>query len=317
MSMRALRSGAWLLAGLLGAGVLAGCGQTAQASRARVVAQVAAPSTSKPPTSTPPPSPPPLPGGGTQWFPDHRVVAYYGTAGTASLGVLGAQSPEASAAKVASVANGFASPGTTVVPTFELIATVADGGPGPDGTYSHPISTDQVEQYLKVAQEHHMELILDIQPGRADFLSQVQHWADVLAQPDVGLGLDSEWRMGPGQVPGRSIGHVDAAEVNSVTDWLANLVRQHNLPQKLVVLHQFTASMITDEGAITAHPELAMVQHLDGFGSRSVKLSVYHRLVQPQQFAPGFKLFYKQDTDMMSPTDVLALDPKPDFISYQ
>jgi hypothetical protein len=263
------------------------------------------------------PAPPTLPGGGTQWFPGHRVVAYYGTAGTASLGVLGSASPDASADAVGKVAAGYATPGTAVVPAFELIATVADRKPGPDGSYSHPIGTAVVQNYLQVARAHHLELIIDVQPGQADFLSRVQHWSDLLAQPDVGLALDSEWRMAPGQIPGTRIGHVDAAEINAVTDWLANLVRTDHLPQKLLLLHQFTASMITDPRAITPHPELAMVQHLDGFGSRAAKLAKYPALLHPAQFAPGFKLFYKQDIGMMSPADVLALQPQPAFISYE
>jgi hypothetical protein len=269
------------------------------------------------PATTTPPAPPPLPGGGTQWFPGHRIVAYYGTPGTASLGVLGAAPPDASADAVTKVAAGYATPGTVPVPAFELIATVADRGPGPDGSYSHPISTAVVQQYLQVARAHHVQLILDVQPGRADFLSRVQHWSDLLAQPDVGLALDSEWRMGPDQIPGHSIGRVDATEINAVTGWLADLVRTDHLPQKLVVLHQFTASMITDPQAVAAHPELALVQHLDGFGTRAAKLAKYPALLRPAQFAPGFKLFYQQDIGLMPPAAVLALNPTPAFVSYE
>lgn len=260
---------------------------------------------------------PELPFGGTQWFPQHRVVAYYGTSGTGSLGVLGAASPDVSAARVAAVAARYRAAGITVVPAFELIVTVADRSPGADGTYSHPISSAAVDRYLRVARAHHIALILDIQPGRANFLPEVQRWAGVLAQPDVGLGLDAEWRMGAGQVPGRSIGHVGAAEVNSVSDWLAGLVRDRGLPQKLFVLHQFTKGMIVDPGAVVAHPELAMVQHLDGFGTRAQKLAKYRSLVRPGQFQLGFKLFYQQDIAMMSPADVVGLKPRPVFVSYE
>jgi hypothetical protein len=308
--------------------LLAGCGAASQSAAPAVPAHstTTAPRTTTttrttaPPVTTTTPGPqalPALPFGGQQWFPQHRVVAYYGSAGTASLGVLGAASPEVTASRLATVAAGYRSTGTTVVPAFELIATVADRGPGPDGSYSHMISASSVSEYLKVAREHHMALILDVQPGRANFLPVVQKWASVLAQPDVGLALDAEWRMDPGKIPGHSIGHVSAQEIDTVSAWLADLVRARHLPQKLFVLHQFTKGMITDPAAITPHPELAMVQHLDGFGTRAAKLAKYRSLVLPKQFTLGFKLFYKQDIAMMRPADVLALKPQPAFVSYE
>lgn len=255
--------------------------------------------------------------GAPQWFPQHRVVAYYGAPGTGSLGVLGATSPEVAAEHVVSAAAPFGSPGKTVLPAFELIATVADGRPGPDDAYSHPVDVGTVWTYLQVARAHHLPLILDIQPGRADFLSRTQYWAPLLAQPDTELALDPEWRMDGTGIPGRSIGHTTPAEINAVTDWLSNLIDQQNLPQKLLVLHQFTGSMIVDPAGIVAHPELAMVQQLDGFGSRPNKITKYQTLQRPQQFHLGFKLFYTQDVDMMAPADVLALTPPPDYVSYQ
>jgi hypothetical protein len=259
-----------------------------------------------------------LPRIGTRtWFPAGRLVAFYGTPGTARLGILGATDPEQAANQLEQVASAYRTPGRTVIPTFELIATVADPAPGPDGSYSHTVSTADVWRYLAVAREHHMAMILDVQPGRQDFLPQVQHWTALLSQPDVGLALDSEWRMHGDEVPGQVIGHTDAAEINTVTEWLAQLVRHDHLPQKIVLLHQFKQSMITDPQAVAAHPEIALVQHLDGFGSRATKLAIYASLCRPAEFHMGFKLFYRQDLAMLSPAGVLAISPTPDYVSYQ
>ena len=123
--------------------------------------------------------------------------------------------------------------------------------------------------------------------------------------------------MSPGQVPGRTIGSVGTAEVNGVLDWVADLTKQADLPQKVVVLHMFRASMIPDLAAITAHPELALVQHLDGFGDVPTKLDIYHAVADPQRFHMGFKLFYTQDKPLLSPADVLGMTPQPEFVSYQ
>lgn len=245
------------------------------------------------------------------------MVAHYGTAGTTSLGVLGAGSPDHAAKRLQTAANKFAAGGRPVLPAMELITTVADQSPGPHGTYSHQLTTGQARSYLHAARAHHQMLILDIQPGRSDFLTQLRPWWSLLAQPDVGLALDSEWRMPGGATPGARIGHVDAHEVNAVTARLARFVRAHRLPQKLFVLHQFTAGMVGNVSKIAPHRELAMVQHLDGFGARAEKLAKYRRLQHPDRFHLGFKLFYTQDTDLMSPTDVLKLHPPPEYVSYQ
>jgi hypothetical protein len=255
--------------------------------------------------------------GKRQWFPGSSLVAFYGTPGTGSLGVLGATGPEQAADRLEQVASEYRTAGRIVVPTFELIATVADPTPGPDGSYSHAIGTADVWRYLKVAREHHMATILDVQPGRTRFLPEVQHWAALLRQPDVGLALDSEWRMDGDDVPGRVIGHTDAAEINDVTDWLSQVVRRDHLPQKIVLLHEFKSSMIADPQDIVAHPETALVQHLDGFGSRTAKMKTYNSLRRPSQFHLGFKLFYQQDLAMLSPSEVLAISPAPDYVSYQ
>lgn len=144
-----------------------------------------------------------------------------------------------------------------------------------------------------------------------------KQWEQLLSEPDVGLALDAEWRMQDGAVPGKQIGRVDAAEINGVTDWLAGIVRERRPPQKLLVLHQFTDSMITDIDAVAARPELALVQHVDGFGAPGVKIEKYKALQRSDRFHPGFKVFHTEDIDPLSPLAVLGLTPQPEYISYQ
>ena len=258
-----------------------------------------------------------LPLGGTRIFPDYRIVTYYGTAGSGALGVLGDGSPVDAAARLADAAAPFATPERRVQPAMELIVTIADGAPGDDGDFSHSIDPALAWQYLDAARARHQMLVLDVQPGRTDFLTASKQWEPLLTQPDVGLALDAEWRMPNYAVPGRQIGEVDAAEVNSVTDWLAGVVRDHKLPQKLMVLHQFTETMITNVDAVAQHPELAMVQHVDGFGAPAVKIEKYTALQRAAQFHLGFKVFYTEDVQPLAPQAVLGLTPQPEYISYQ
>jgi hypothetical protein len=264
-----------------------------------------------------PPPPPQLPRGGTTFFPNHRVVAYYGTADTDRLGVLGAGTPEQAAEKLERAAAPFAGPGRTVQPAMELIVGVADGSPGPDGDYHHDIDQGAAQRYLATARAHKQMMIIDIQPGRSDFMTAVKPWENLLREPDVSLALDPEWRMPPGEVPGKQIGTVSADEVNQVSTWLAGMVKADNLPQKLFVVHQFTPNEIANPERLQTPPELAVVQHIDGFGAPPNKLGKYQELQRPQQLHLGFKLFYTQDTPMLTAAQALALQPAPDLVTYQ
>jgi hypothetical protein len=270
--------------------------------------------------AAPPPIPPKpqLPGGGYDVFAHHRfLVAYYGTAQTASMGVLGDSDPDTMFHRLMRAARPFGRPGEQIQPVFELIVTVADGGPGPDHVFSHDIPRDLVAQYVRAAHRHGALLLLDLQTGRAPFPVVAKRWAWALSKPWVGLALDPEWRMGPHQVPGQVIGHVSAAEVNRTSLWLSRLVTRDQLPQKLFVLHQFRLSMLPDIAKIVHRPGLAMVQHTDGFGTRGQKLATYHAVARPHQFRQGFKLFYHWDKHRFTPAEVRRIRPRVSFVSYQ
>lgn len=266
----------------------------------------------------PPFAPVLLPGGRTLVFGGHRtLVAYYGTAETGALGVLGETEPDEMQRRVEAAAVPFRAPGQPVQIVYELIVTVADRVPGPDGDFSHDIARGSVQRYVDAAHRHGALLLLDLQPGRSDFTTVARRWAWALADPWVGLALDPEWRMPPGTVPGRTLGHVDAAEVNETSRWLAGLNRAHGLPQKLFVLHQFRTTMVRDIERVRHRGGLAMVQHVDGFGTRRQKLATFHAVARPGQFVMGLKLFYDEDRHRMGARAVRAIRPRVRFVSYQ
>lgn len=258
-----------------------------------------------------------LPLGGRRILPHHVLVAYYGTAHTGSLGVLGEDTPDRILPRLRRAAAPFGTAHLTAQPVYELIVTVADPTPGADGDYSHDIPRSYVEDYIAAAHRNRTLLVLDLQPGRSDFLTVARRWRWALEDPWVGLALDPEWRMAPGEVPAHTVGHVRAVEVNRVSAWLARLTRHEQLPQKALVLHQFRTAMITGIGSIRTHRELALIQHVDGFGTPTQKLSTYHSVARPDRFAMGFKLFYDEDTPMMTPRRVAAIRPRVRYVSYQ
>ncbi|MGH8962078.1 MAG: hypothetical protein ACRDWT_12975 [Jatrophihabitantaceae bacterium] len=259
-----------------------------------------------------------LPRGGRTILGSYRLVAYYGGPDGRALGALGGASPERMAQVISKRAAQYAAYGRTVQPAMELIASVAQGSPGADQLYSRTISPAAVQRYLSVAHRHRMLLILDFQPGRGDFLPQVRRFARFLADPSVSVALDPEWMMHGRQVPGQVIGWSSAASINRVQDYLSRLVRSHALPDKLLMVHQFTVGMLPDRNRIGRYPGLELTFHADGFGTRAQKLATYRRLSLPgRPDGAGFKLFLTQDSGLMTSAQVMALSPRPDVITYQ
>jgi hypothetical protein len=144
-----------------------------------------------------------------------------------------------------------------------------------------------------------------------------------LKLPQVHLALDPEFDMHNGERPGTVIGTMDASDINFAANYLANLVKEYNLPPKILVVHRFTDAMVTNYQEITPLPEVEIVMDMDGFGSPARKINTYEAAIesQPVQFT-GFKLFYHNDavassSHLMSPAEVLKLSPQPSYIQYE
>ena len=264
-----------------------------------------------------------IPGGGLLMFgsdPDRRLVAMYGHPVSVGLGVLGEQGPAEGVERLGSIVAGYDADGFRVLPTFEIIATVASAAPGPDGDYSAVTARDVIEPWVEIAAANDLYVVLDLQPGRTDFLTQAKIYEEFLRLPHVGLALDPEWRLKPNQVHMVQIGTVDAAEINQVSEWLAGLVREEALPQKLLIVHQFHVSMITNRHRIETPPELAVLIHMDGHGNPRTKQHTWDILTTAPDadgFYWGWKNFYDEDSPMAGPDQVLDLTPTPVFVSFQ
>ena len=267
-----------------------------------------------------------MPGGGLLLFepsdesPGRRLVAAYGHPSTPGLGVLGEQGPEEAVERLRSIAEGYGADGSAILPTFEIIATVASASAGADGDYSRVTDHEVIRPWIKTAAANGVYVVLDLQPGRSDFLSQAMLYEEFLRLPHVGLALDPEWRLKPNQVHLRQVGTVDAAEINQVVDWLAEIVREEALPQKLLIVHQFRFSMITNPELIETPPELAVMIHMDGQGSLSDKYNTWNALTgqaDAERFYWGWKNFYDEDSPMATPEQVLELSPKIVYVSFQ
>ncbi|HYH62986.1 MAG TPA: hypothetical protein VD766_14050 [Solirubrobacterales bacterium] len=262
--------------------------------------------------------PPELPRGGRSLLPEYRLVGFYGAPQDDALGELGIGPPSEAAKRLEQQIKPYEG-GRPVMPVFELLATIADASPGDDGLYRTRQPHSVIREYLDAVREIEGILLLDIQPGRADFPSEVRRLQRYLDEPDVGLALDPEWHVGPAEIPGDVIGSVSATEVNEVSASLAARTAELDLPEKLFVIHQFTGDMITSKELLEAPEQLATVLNVDGFGDPPNKIAKYDELAPRRMsgFGAGFKLFYEEDLPLMTPGQVLDLKPPPDLIVYE
>ncbi|MFA5853480.1 MAG: hypothetical protein WC866_00175 [Patescibacteria group bacterium] len=259
-------------------------------------------------------------------LPFKRIVAYYGNFYAKGMGVLG-EYPEAvmlEKFKKEIAAWEAADPETPVLPAIDYIAIVAQAGAGKDGKYRARMPHDQIDKALAVAEKVNGIVILEVQAGLSDVMTEIKSLEPYLVKPNVHLAIDPEFAMLRRKTrPGLMVGTVDAWEVNAAAEYLAELVRANALPPKVLVVHRYTKPMLTNATKIVPLPEVQILIDMDGWGGMSNKISSYEAYVksEPVQFT-GFKLFYKNDVKwqgsrMLTPKEILDLTPSPSFIQYQ
>jgi hypothetical protein len=262
-----------------------------------------------------------FPDGGRTIFPKYRLVALYGTPGEPVLGALGQQSPGDSINRVKKLAADYQKYSKQVIyPAFEMIATVASASPTDNGDYSREVPASKLLPWVKTAKQNGVYVVLDLQSGRNDSLTQAKEYESLLKYPNVGLALDPEWRLKSNELPMRQIGAIDIEEVNEVAAWLANLTNENKLPQKLFVLHQFRLDMLPRRDKLdTSYNQLAYVIQMDGQGQQSEKRATWRAITQDplKNLNYGWKNFYKKDPEMLTPKQTMAIMPAPNYISYQ
>jgi hypothetical protein len=291
------------------------------AALALVIGSVAAPAIASPTPTTASARTAELPGGGTRIFEGKTYVALYGHPGSRALGVLGERGTAATIKRAKKVAASYR-PHTDrrVVPALEIIATIASRSAGSDGDYSKESSVAKLRPMVDAAGRAGTYVVLDLQPGRSTFLSQAKRYRELLLEPHVGLALDPEWRLKPGQRHLKQIGSVKASEINDVVDWLADVTRDAGLPQKMLLLHQFRTSMITNRSSLdTSRDELALVIQMDGLGPQAAKRNTWRALRSnaPKGVAFGWKNFIDEDRPMLGPKATMAIKPEPRWVSFQ
>jgi hypothetical protein len=275
-------------------------------------------------TVAPPPSPPrpkELPLGGRTIFPDYQLVGFCGTPGAYALGPL-LDHPAKKAEKLLSYANQYSN-GRKILPVFELIAVVVQAGGGADGKYRMRVLDSVVDEYLQAARDAKGILLLDIQPGQSDFLTEVQRFEKYLHEPDVGVALDPEWAMLPKQAPNKFYGQTSGDAINAVIQYVSGIVTKEDLPEKALVFHKVNNYVVKNEDVISPAPGVAVIKSIDGYGNKWVKANTYAFLMKtkPAGIHPGFKLFFDEDTQkgqvLMTAAEVMKMVPQPEYVMYE
>lgn len=249
-----------------------------------------------------------------------RVIAYYGTPQSKKMGVLGATPKVAMLENLVAKTQTWqaADPATPTKCALELIAVIAQAEAGQNNLHRARMTASKIDEVLGWAREARCLLILDVQVGWSSVPDELPFLAPWLKEPDVHLGLDPEWDMPIGVIPGKKVGRMSSADVQFGIDFVSDLVKANNLPPKLVIVHRFRDFMVTNPELIRPTPEIRLLVNADGFGPPGTKFVTFKiaQVGMPTALT-GFKLFFKNDKPILQPSDVLPLVPQPVFINYQ
>jgi hypothetical protein len=287
-----------------------------------VVALQPLPTQARAPTAMPTrvPVPSPTPETFKPLLPEHRILAYYGNPLAREMGILGEIPPDQMLSRLAQQIKAYAAldKSRPVVPALELVTPAAQGWPGDEGLYRARMKPEVIDQVAGWASEQHALLILDVQIGLSTVPQEVDALMPYLRRQNVHLALDPEFAIPSGHAPGEVVGSIDGATIDGVIHTLSQLVASEHLPPKILIIHRFTDAMVTNTWEIAPDPNVQVVVTMDGFGPPALKLAQYRMYVHDQRVEfSGVKLFYHHDVPLLSPNDVLGLDPEPDLVIYQ
>ncbi|MFQ3547430.1 MAG: hypothetical protein SNJ56_03760 [Termitinemataceae bacterium] len=181
-----------------------------------------------------------------------------------------------------------------------------------------------VRQYIEYALAQDILIFLDHQIGRYGVVDSLKKMFPYLKYPNVHLALDPEWRT---TMPMKEIGSVSAEEVNAAQEAMEQYIIANDIPgERLLVIHQFNWKMISGREKVkTDFTRVRLVHCADGFGAPAVKRASYDFNARAANMpVKGFKLFYTSgipgagfDEPLLTPSQVLQLDPRPYLIMYQ
>ena len=177
-------------------------------------------------------------------LPDYRVVALYGAPQDAAWPARHRHA-RPGGAEADRPGRPYDRADRPVMPAFELIATLVTAAPGDDGHYRYRQSDDGHRPLSGRGARAKALLILDVQPGRASFMDEVRAYRRYLDSPTWGSrstrsGACAQAGAGQRDRLDRCRGG-QPGSAPTCRCWSA----ASDLPQKLLIVHQFTPGMIS------------------------------------------------------------------------
>ncbi|MCP4535841.1 MAG: hypothetical protein GY832_01735 [Chloroflexi bacterium] len=249
-----------------------------------------------------------------------RLIAYYGSPMGPGLGILGRNNITNTLDLMYEQITPYEAldPDVEYIPVFHMVTTVADAHPGGDGDYNHRVAHENILRWVEAIRAVSGWAIVDVQPAHAELSTELD-WIDpVLRETDVHLAVDPEFVMASDvQIPGTHLGRITGPQINWLQARLEQIVRATG-QRKMLIIHQFDDRMVGQKEQILDYPLVDLVWDADGFGSASPKIGDYIQYGRETGFEfGGFKIFYRYDYQVMTPEQVLALDPQPALVIYQ
>jgi hypothetical protein len=294
-------------------------------------------------TSTPTPTPTFDPGLGAV-LPTHRVVAFYAVPYAEPTGPAYEPSDSMLAALVQQgAAYGLLDPEHSVQLGIDLVVSVPDAYPGPQGTYSHHVDAATIQSYIDFCRKNDLLLFLDLDFGQAPIMSEVNFFLPYLEKyAFVHMAIDPEW-MFPRRngIPGVNLSNVRASDLNPIIEAVAAIPMRYHVPRKILILHQYRPdgdglkdpydpgqAEIADKRNLLFDPRVDVVIHIDSVGGYPG--DIHDKTLQYSEWVQqdiekygnflygGFKLFYQHEAKirLMTPKEVLSLTPPPMVVTY-
>jgi len=247
------------------------------------------------------------------------LIGYYGTTGP-GLGILGRYDLATTLDLLNEQIQPYRDldPCVEIVPVFHIVTTVADASPGADGDYNHRMPHESIQEWIDGVKAAGGLAVLDVQVGRGSVMTELSLLEPLLLQPNVHLAIDPEFIVGEVEVPGTDLGRISGEGINEAQAWL-NGVAERAGEHKALVIHQFDDRMVLNKEVIQDYPLVDLVWDADGtWTGPAAKIADYNQYRQEGGFEyGGIKLFYKCDSPLMTPEQVMSLDPPPAYIIYQ
>ena len=245
-----------------------------------------------------------------------RLVAFYGSPTGPGLGILGELPREQMHQQLlATIAQYEPLSDRPILPTYHLVTTVANPHPP---YYYHRVDLALIEHWVEEAAALETAVILDIQPGRGNIMAEFERLEHLLYEPHVHFAIDPEFVMNSWQVPLVNVGQLYAAEINEIQARLNAIGAEIRL-NRVLILHQFSPTMLPDKSLIEDFPYVEILIDGDGVGSPGAKIRNYTTYATEPAFEfGGFKLFPTDgDYPVMTAAEVMELEPHPVLIIYQ